>query len=75
MTTRSYVSRERQTLTERETEILGLLGQGKTSKEIATQLRISVGTVSNHRKSLCRKLALHSTAELIRKAVTSVLSA
>jgi DNA-binding CsgD family transcriptional regulator len=61
-----------QALTIREMEIFQLLGKGKTSKEIATILHVSVGTVANHRKSLCRKLAVHSTAELIRTATLDV---
>lgn len=51
-------------LTAREREILEFIGQGRTSKEIATALDISLGTVGNHRKSLCKKLNVHSTAEL-----------
>ena len=57
-----------QTLTPRENEILALIGQGLTSKEIASDLRLSVETVRNHRKSICRKLSLHSTAELVAHA-------
>jgi DNA-binding CsgD family transcriptional regulator len=51
-------------LTARETEVLTLIGQGKTTKEIAALLSISVQTVGNHRKQLCRKLDLHTTAEI-----------
>ncbi len=52
-------------LTARETEILGLIGQGKTSKQIAAVLNLSVYTVNNHRKHICKKLNLHSTAQLV----------
>jgi DNA-binding CsgD family transcriptional regulator len=56
-------------LTQRERHILALVGQGKTSKEIACLLQCSPGTVDNHRKSICRKLRVHSTAELIFCAI------
>jgi two-component system response regulator NreC len=55
--------------TAREREILKLLGQGKTSKEIAVLLAVSITTIASHRRSICRKLGVHSTAELIRYAV------
>jgi two-component system response regulator NreC len=52
-------------LTRAETRILALIGLGLTSKEIATIRSISVETVSNHRKRICAKLDLHSTAQLV----------
>jgi len=52
-------------LTPREKQVLRLIGRGKTSREIADALSLSVDTVGNHRKSICRKLDLHSTAELV----------
>lgn len=55
-------------LTERELEVLALVGQGKTSKQVAEELNLSVETVANHRKHICRKLGLHSTAELVAYA-------
>lgn len=51
--------------TTRELEILELLAQGKTSKEIAALLNLGVTTIATHRKRICRKLGAHSTAELI----------
>jgi DNA-binding CsgD family transcriptional regulator len=57
-----------QVLTARENEILSLIGKGKTSKQIAAQLNLSVFTVNNHRKHICRKLGLHSTAQLVAYA-------
>ncbi len=51
-------------LSPREAEVLALIGLGKTSKEISAALFISVETVGNHRKRICQKLGLHSTAEL-----------
>ena len=52
-------------LTPREAEILALIGSGKTTKEIATCLSVSPETISSHRKQLCRKLRLHTTAALV----------
>jgi DNA-binding CsgD family transcriptional regulator len=51
-------------LTNTESSVLSLIGQGKTSKEIAAALKISVLTVGNHRRNICKKLNFHSTAEL-----------
>jgi DNA-binding CsgD family transcriptional regulator len=61
-----------QLFTSRELEILDLLGRGKTSKEIAVLLKLRVTTIASHRKSICRKLGVHSTAELIRYAVEMI---
>ena len=55
-------------LTPRERQVLDLIGRGKTTKEIATILNLSTGTVGNHRKSICRKWDVHSTAELVYRA-------
>ncbi len=52
-------------LTAREKEVLRLVGEGKTNREIAAALRISVWTVANHRKHICAKLGVHSTAGLV----------
>jgi len=52
-------------LTPREKEVLKIIGLGKTTKQVADQLGLSVSTVGNHRKHICRKLSLHSTAELV----------
>ena len=56
------------TLTQREQEILRLLAEGHSSKEIAEHLFLSQKTVENHRGNIMRKLDLHSTVELIRYA-------
>jgi DNA-binding NarL/FixJ family response regulator len=56
------------TLTSREQEIMVLLAEGLSSKEIAEKLFISPKTVDNHRTNILRKLNLHSTIELIRYA-------
>jgi two-component system, NarL family, response regulator NreC len=56
-------------LTRREKEVLEWIGQGKTSKQIAQNLNLSVYTVNNHRKHICKKMGLHSTAQLVAFAV------
>jgi DNA-binding NarL/FixJ family response regulator len=56
------------TLTAREQEILRLLAEGMSSKEIAQKLFISPKTVENHRTNIMNKLDLHSTIELVRYA-------
>jgi len=61
-------------LTPRESEVFGLVAQGRTSKQIADTLAISVHTVNNHRKRICRKVGVHSTAELVASAARHFLS-
>jgi len=56
-------------LTAREREILQLLAEGKTNKEVAVTLFISPYTVETHRGNILEKLGLHSVAELILYAV------
>jgi len=56
------------TLTPREQEIMRLLAEGLSGKEIAERLFISPKTVENHRSSIMNKLDLHSTMELVRYA-------
>jgi len=56
-------------LTPREREILQLLAEGKTNKEVATSLNISVYTAETHRGNILQKLNLHSSAELVLYAV------
>ena len=58
-------------LTDREFEILQLIGEGKSPKEIARQLHISGKTVAVHSANIRQKLNLKSTAQLIRFAVQS----
>lgn len=55
-------------LTSREQEILALLAEGLSAREVAEKLFISPRTVENHRSSIMRKLDLHSNHELIRYA-------
>lgn len=56
-------------LTSREREVIQLLAEGKTSKEVAVTLNLSVKTAETHRTNLMRKLGLHSIADLTRYAV------
>ena len=55
----------KETLTERENEIAGLIAKALSSKEIAEKLHLSVHTVDTHRRNILKKLELHSAAELI----------
>jgi DNA-binding NarL/FixJ family response regulator len=63
-------------LTSREREVLQLVAEGKTSKQIASLLHVSVKTVEAHRQQIMDKLGIRSVAELtkyaIRKGITSV---
>ncbi len=56
-------------LTSREREIVQLLSEGKSSKEVASVLSISVKTAETHRANIMRKLEIHSVSELVRYAV------
>ncbi len=56
-------------LTSREKEVLQLLAEGKTNKDVATLLNLSLYTVESHRTNLMQKLNLHNTAEIVLYAV------
>jgi len=56
-------------LTEREREILKLVAEGNSTKEIAEKLTLSAKTVDNHRTNLMRKLNIHDVASLTRYAI------
>jgi DNA-binding NarL/FixJ family response regulator len=60
---------KRSLLTAREREITQLLAEGKSSKEVAVALNISVKTAETHRAHIMRKLDLHSVSELVRYAI------
>lgn len=66
---REVVEDRYETLTEREREVLQLLGEGYTGPEIAEKLFISPRTVSTHRTNLMAKLDLHNQVELVRYAL------
>lgn len=56
-------------LTAREREVLQLLAEGKSTKEMASQLHVSVKTIETHRQKIMEKLGLHSVAELTKYAI------
>ena len=56
-------------LTAREKEVLQLLAEGKTNKEAAAILDVSLYTVESHRTNMMQKLNLHNTAEIVLYAV------
>jgi DNA-binding CsgD family transcriptional regulator len=56
-------------LTPRQREILQLIAEGKTSKEIAGILRIGIKTVETHRAQLMERLNIHDIAGLVRHAI------
>ncbi len=60
-------------LTERELEVLRLIVDGLTSREIAESLVISPNTVERHRQNIMAKLGLHNRAELVRYAISKGL--
>ena len=72
---RQYISQPAQfkggyeLLSEREREVLVLLAEGQSLKDIATHLNLSVKTVDAHKYNLMRKLDLHDRSELIRYAI------
>jgi DNA-binding NarL/FixJ family response regulator len=66
---RQHVTDPIDLLTSREREVLQLIAEGKTNKEIATTLNLSVYTVDAHRGRIMEKLNLHSTGELVRFAI------
>jgi len=59
----------RSRLTPREREIVQLLAEGKSSKEVASVLGLSVKTAETHRSNIMRKLELHSVSDLVLYAV------
>lgn len=56
-------------LTDREKEVLHLLAEGRSNKEVAMLLDLGVSTVETHRANLMQKLNLHNTAEIVLYAV------
>jgi DNA-binding NarL/FixJ family response regulator len=66
---RSKVELKADPLTSRERQVLQLVGEGKSTKEVARLLGISVKTAESHRARLMRKLDIHETASLVRYAI------
>jgi DNA-binding NarL/FixJ family response regulator len=56
-------------LTEREKEILQLLAEGRSNKEVASFLNLSINTIETHRTRIMQKLNLHSAADIVLYAV------
>lgn len=61
------------TLTDREREVVQMLAEGKSNKEIAARLSISVKTVETHRATVMRKLDINSIVELVHYAIRNQL--
>lgn len=61
-------------LTQREREIIQLLAEGRSTKEVATQLSISIHTAVTHRANIMRKLNIHSVSDLVRYAIRNNLA-
>lgn len=70
---RKHVSNPVDLLTSREREVLSMIAEGKTNKEIASALNLSVYTVESHRGSVMEKLNLHNTGDIVRFALRSGL--
>jgi two-component system, NarL family, response regulator NreC len=70
---RKHVTNPIDLLTSREREVLQMIAEGKTNKEIANSLQLSVYTVEAHRGRIMEKLNLHSTGELVRFALRNGL--
>ena len=71
---RSVVKGERSAaLTQRELEVLQMIVDGKSNKEIATVLELSANTVAVHRANIMNSLGIHKTAELVVYAIRSGL--
>jgi len=61
-------------LSDREREVLQLMAEGKTTKEVAAHLNVSVKTVETHRTNIMTKLDIHSIAELTKYAIREGLT-
>jgi DNA-binding NarL/FixJ family response regulator len=61
-------------LSDREREVLQLLAEGKTAKEIADELNVSIKTVETHRTNIMSKLGIHRLAELTKYAIREGLT-
>jgi len=61
-------------LTKREREVLQLIAEGKTTKDIAAQLYVSIKTIETHRKQIMDKVGLNSVAELTKYAIREGLT-
>jgi DNA-binding NarL/FixJ family response regulator len=64
---------ETRILTDREREIIQLLADGKSNKDVASSLKISIKTVESHRSAIMRKLDFKSITDLVRYAIRNKL--
>ncbi len=60
-------------LSDREFQILQMIGSGKTTSDIAAQLNLSVSTVNTHRAHILEKMNLHTNADLMRYTIENKL--
>ena len=67
-------SSDSEVLTDREREVLQLMAEGKSTKQIALELYISVKTVETHRRQIMNKLDIHTVAELTKYAIRKGLT-
>jgi DNA-binding NarL/FixJ family response regulator len=70
---RKHVTNPIDLLTSREREVLQMIAEGKTNKEIANILELSVYTVEAHRGRIMEKLNLHNTGDIVRFALRNGL--
>lgn len=61
-------------LTAREREVLQLIAEGKSTKQIASVLNVSVKTIETHRQQIMEKLDMHSIAQLTKYAIREGLT-
>lgn len=73
-TSAKTAEKKKTSLGQRETEVLRLLAQGKSSPQIGVDLHIAASTVDVHRRNIMDKLDLHSVAELTKYAIRSGLT-
>ena len=66
--------KDKTVLRPREREVLGLMAEGFSSKQIGYKLHISIRTVETHRRNIAHKLKLHSVAELTKYAIREGLA-
>ena len=69
VTLSEFPKEQRPQLSTREREVLQLLAEGKSNKEVGTALGISIKTVETHRANLMNKLGMHSLSDLVRYAI------
>lgn len=72
----NYDEADAMVLSPREREVVQLIAEGKTSKQVAETLNLSIKTIETHRSQVMRKLDIHNLAELtkyaIREGLTSI---